>query len=1085
MRPTRRISIMAVLLSMVAVPVVGLASSPGAGAATFAKPITLTQSPVDSPTAIAMDGAGDLFYSNYYSANSIWVIAPTNTTLFGVSVVANIPTQLPMGGLTGVTNLIVNKSGDLIIAVDAPASSIVAVSSTATTLYGIPLPADTATTLIAPVDQPNGLAFDSAGNLYLTEIDNNQIDMLSSTGGTFFGITVPPDTVTPVASGLGTPWLVATRGGDLYIGDTSSGTVDVVVPTAPATIFGVNVTTANTPTVIMSGLTDITAITFDESGNLYVTTDDPGTVSVLPSTTGTIFGHHVTADTPATVVTGNTLGDPEGLAAAGGALYVANYTGIYSSMNLPTGDSISVISSTAATLYGVQVPADTSTTLVSPDLYFPNDMAVDPFGTVFVASPDIGAVSAFSTVPTLIFGKSVPANTPTIVMRSLTFAPQLLATDGEGDLFIYDSAASALDVISNTSQTIFGHEVTADVLTTIVTGVPSLSAMTFDSQGNLFATVNAANEIVVLSSIGDKILGVNVQPDVLTPVVSTGLADPLGIAISGGTIYTSNFNSGEIVADSGTATSAFGIAVPADTSTVITTIPNSGDPLAIATDSAGDLYIDSLNLPSNSIQVISNGPSSLYGIPVVRDTPTELAEFPNGIASIDTQTGLVVNPSGDLLWADNFNASIEEFASPSGCCPATGGGNGSGESAAPPPLGSAPNTYAQPSSGKVAQGTSLTLTSSFGGATGTVTVPAGALPPGTTVSLYPATNPEGIELPGGQSYGTSFAVSWDLDGQPSPPVASQAVTLTISDPSIGPGDTFYQETTSGLAKVSPSSVTQGSVTFTFTSDPAYVVAIPFISPPAGSGQGYDLVGSDGGVFSFGTAPFLGSLPGMGIHVKNIVGIVPTADDKGYFVVGSDGGVFSFGDASFEGSLPGMGVHVNDIVGIVPTADDKGYFLVGKDGGVFTFGDAKFLGSLPASGTHVGNIVGIAATPDGGGYWIVSSSGVVYTFGDAKTYGNAASGSIVSITATPDDGGYWLTSSNGSVYTQGDADFFGSLPGQGVKASDVVALIPSADSRGYLLVGKDGGTFAFGDDSFPGSLPGLGVHVSNIVGAVPT
>jgi hypothetical protein len=49
----------------------------------------------------------------------------------------------------------------------------------------------------------------------------------------------------------------------------------------------------------------------------------------------------------------------------------------------------------------------------------------------------------------------------------------------------------------------------------------------------------------------------------------------------------------------------------------------------------------------------------------------------------------------------------------------------------------------------------------------------------------------------------------------------------------------------------------------------------------------------------------------------------------------------------------------------------------------------------------------------------------------------------------------------------------------------VSIVPTADGGGYWLIGSDGGVFAFGDASFIGSLPGLGVKVSNVVGAVPT
>jgi len=42
-----------------------------------------------------------------------------------------------------------------------------------------------------------------------------------------------------------------------------------------------------------------------------------------------------------------------------------------------------------------------------------------------------------------------------------------------------------------------------------------------------------------------------------------------------------------------------------------------------------------------------------------------------------------------------------------------------------------------------------------------------------------------------------------------------------------------------------------------------------------AGGGYWLVGTDGGTFGFGSAPYLGSLPGLNIHVSNIVGITAT------------------------------------------------------------------------------------------------------------------------------------------------------------------------------------------------------------------
>ena len=254
-------------------------------------------------------------------------------------------------------------------------------------------------------------------------------------------------------------------------------------------------------------------------------------------------------------------------------------------------------------------------------------------------------------------------------------------------------------------------------------------------------------------------------------------------------------------------------------------------------------------------------------------------------------------------------------------------------------------------------------------------------------------------------------------------------------------------------------------------------------------SGYDLVGSDGGVFVFplDQPGFHGSLPGLGIHVGDVVGIVSSADDQGYYLVGGDGGVFSFGDTTFVGSLPGIGVRVSDIVGIVPTANDRGYLLVGRDGGVFSFGQSGFEGSLPGLGIHVDDIVGIAATPGGLGYWLVGANGAVFAFGDAKYLGapSTTPQGVTGIAATPSGHGYWIVTANGSVYPFGDAPFSGSLPVLGVAPNrPVVTLVPTVDG-GYWLVATDGGVFAFGNARYEGSLPGLGISVNDVVGGSPT
>jgi chitodextrinase len=307
------------------------------------------------------------------------------------------------------------------------------------------------------------------------------------------------------------------------------------------------------------------------------------------------------------------------------------------------------------------------------------------------------------------------------------------------------------------------------------------------------------------------------------------------------------------------------------------------------------------------------------------------------------------------------------------------------------------------------------------------------------------------------------------------------------------GSTTLSDTVTGLA---------GGTTYHFTveaqnaigTSPASGTLVIVTTPttPTPPSPGYDLVGSDGGVFVLPTGNpggFYGSLPSLGVHVNDIVGMVPTADDQGYFLVGADGGVFSFGNARFLGSLPGLGVTpAAPITGIVPTGTDGGYFLVGRDGGVYAFGNATFLGSLPGAEVHTNNIVGIAATPSGNGYWVVAATGTVYAFGAARQLGSATgtSSPVSAIAGTPTGGGYWIVTENGAVDAFGNANYFGSLPALGVNpAKPVIGVVHTSGTGGYWLVGSDGGIFAFGNAGFVGSLPGLGVNVSDIVGAVPT
>jgi hypothetical protein len=103
--------------------------------------------------------------------------------------------------------------------------------------------------------------------------------------------------------------------------------------------------------------------------------------------------------------------------------------------------------------------------------------------------------------------------------------------------------------------------------------------------------------------------------------------------------------------------------------------------------------------------------------------------------------------------------------------------------------------------------------------------------------------------------------------------------------------------------------------------------------------GYQLVGSDGGIFAF-NAPFYGSMVNQHLN-RPIVGVAYDSTTGGYYEVASDGGIFAF-HAPFQGSTGGMSLN-KPVVGMTVDTATGGYYEVASDGGIFAYG-APFQGS---------------------------------------------------------------------------------------------------------------------------------------------
>ena len=466
-------------------------------------------------------------------------------------------------------------------------------------------------------------------------------------------------------------------------------------------------------------------------------------------------------------------------------------------------------------------------------------------------------------------------------------------------------------------------------------------------------------------------------------------------------------------------------------------------------DMAGNLYALAVPGPPAKLAFVQ-GPSNAGAGAVITPAVKVAVEDASGnIETSDNATqvslGIGTNPGGGTLSGGSAVTVASGIATFSGLSINTAGTGYTLTASSTP-------TYSAATSGAFnitsPQGTSFNISvnnaSSATIATGgSASLSETGLPLSATGTVSFSSNGVGmcsISLSGVSNEPTSCSTS------PALPAGSYVVTAAFSDT----GGNFLDSTSSNSV--------------------ALTVSAPVVPGP---NNGYWLVGSDGGIFTFGSAQFYGSTGAIHLN-QPIVGMAATPDGKGYWMVASDGGIFSFGSAQFYGSTGA--IHLNQpIVGMAATPDGKGYWMVASDGGIFSFGSAQFYGSTGA--IHLNQpIVGMAATPDGKGYWMVASDGGIFSFGDAAFYGSTGAihlnQPIVGMAATPDGKGYWMVASDGGIFSFGDAPFFGST-GNIRLNSPIVGMTPTPDGQGYWFTAADGGVFTYGDAPFFGSLGGTG------------
>jgi len=254
---------------------------------------------------------------------------------------------------------------------------------------------------------PNGVAVDSAGNVFVADLNNNDVVELPRTATGYGPQTVLPATLNfPAAVGVDSA-------GDVFIADTFNYRV-VELPKTP-TGFGAQTT------LPFSSLDDPFGVAVDSMGDVFVVEFEKHKVWELPRT-ATGYGRQ-------TLLPAVGLGKDLAVGVDSvGDVFIAD------------GDNDRIVElSWAPTGFGTQIALPTS------GLHDPDAVAVDGKGDVFIANEIGSAVVELAKTPaSYALQKTLPFNG--------LYLPVGIAVDGLGHLFVVDEGN--LNVLGNQTRSV-------------------------------------------------------------------------------------------------------------------------------------------------------------------------------------------------------------------------------------------------------------------------------------------------------------------------------------------------------------------------------------------------------------------------------------------------------------------------------------------------------------------------------------------------------------------------------------------------------------------------------------------------------
>jgi sugar lactone lactonase YvrE len=513
---------------------------------------------------------------------------------------------------------------------------------------------------------PNGVAVDASGNVYVADTNNHKIRKITPSGvvSTLAGSGIQGSTdATGTAASFNYPSGAAVdASGNVYVADSGNHKIRKITPAGVVSTFAGSGRLGSTDATGTAASFDLPfGVAVDASGNVYVSDRENNKIRKITSagvvSTFAGSGSYSSADGMGIAAS---FKYPARLAVdASGNVYVADNGNHKIRKITPAG--------VVSTLAGDGTEGSTDATGTAASFHDPEGVAVDASGNVFVADREnnkIRKITSAGVVSTFAGSGEVGSNDATATAPSF-YNPSGVALDASGNVYVADSKNNKIRKITSAGvvSTFAGS---GEEGRTDATGTAASFNRPFgvalDASGNVYVADSKNNKIRKITPAGVVSTFAGSGEEGRTDATGTAASfnRPFGVALdASGNVYVADYINDKIrkITPAGEVSTFAGSGYSGSTDGT-GTAASFYSPTGVAVDASGNVYV--ADTSNNKIRKItpSGVVSTLAGSGAQGST-----DGTGTAASFYRPVGAAVDAAGNVYVADTYNDKIRKITS--------------------------------------------------------------------------------------------------------------------------------------------------------------------------------------------------------------------------------------------------------------------------------------------------------------------------------------------------------------------------------------------------------------------------------------